>query len=514
MIRIRTVLVLASALLLLAALIVPARGQVGETCAPIWVGIQAQLSEVTCFEIGSGTACYGHRQLQVERPPLELPPSPFEQPGQTAALSELSAIRTAALDPVTGDYGIGVLKVELADAILGAGGGTAVTFILYGDTNLESAPADQSEQASFSAFYFNTGGVGARRCIEASEETLPSGLYIESPEGTRVTFTANGVDVSIGSAVVLEAEPNAEMTISVIEGSAEITVPGFPAQTAAFMQRIRVPLGGANGLTASGAPSEPEPLPANFMTMVLPVCQIATWAGSESLCPLLAGMDTAQACFVYPMTALDVRSGPGALYASLGMAVSDSALRAIARTPGIDGLGWYEIENFNGLSGWVQMGAVRAEGDCAGLPQPAVVPPLPTPTPTPVPRFADLTVTVAANGCTGLRDSCTVSVIVTNNGDAGSAPFAITVDVSGAGVAAPVQLQQVSPAAVREGYTLSFGALPVGGTFVATQPISTACARVGCRVIVTADSGQQVIEWNEANNQYQTNITPIGSPRP
>jgi hypothetical protein len=104
---------------------------------------------------------------------------------------------------------------------------------------------------SVSAFYF-TSGLGEPSCKAAPAD----GITIRSPKGMRAQFTANGVNIDIGSTVILRAGANKEMSVHLVEGSARITsdnktVALRPGQTS------RIPLGGIDGLQPIGTPSAP-----------------------------------------------------------------------------------------------------------------------------------------------------------------------------------------------------------------------------------------------------------------
>jgi hypothetical protein len=124
-----------------------------------------------------------------------------------------------------------------------------------------------------SAFYFSTGIGGQAAC----RDIPPGGLLIQSPTGKKVTFQANGADITIGSSVVLRSRPNQMLWIGVLEGEARVVVlpppapllPGTPTMPVAPVvmmpeqviragQEVSIPLGGANGLQASGPASAPH----------------------------------------------------------------------------------------------------------------------------------------------------------------------------------------------------------------------------------------------------------------
>jgi hypothetical protein len=101
------------------------------------------------------------------------------------------------------------------------------------------------------AFYFQSGMDDAA-CPEAPN----SGFLIQTPEGVgHVTFLINEVDIQLGSTVFFEAQPDSEMTVSVVEGSATVTAGGVSYRAIAGTQ-IDVPM--SEKMQPSGAPSKPH----------------------------------------------------------------------------------------------------------------------------------------------------------------------------------------------------------------------------------------------------------------
>jgi len=115
------------------------------------------------------------------------------------------------------------------------------------------------------AFYFQTG-VGDKPCAEAPD----SGLLIQTPEGARgITFTANGVQISLGSSAYLRFGQG-ELKMSVVEGMGYITAQGVtqPVPEGTF---ATVPMS-EDGREPVAPPN--FPVPYNFQAMsVLPVAR-------------------------------------------------------------------------------------------------------------------------------------------------------------------------------------------------------------------------------------------------
>lgn len=120
-------------------------------------------------------------------------------------------------------------------------------------------PAEESLSSSFGpmqAFYFKSG-VNDRPCAEAPD----SGILIQSPKGVAgIDLTVNGVDITLGSTAYLQAQPDGDMIIYVVEGHA--TVSAFnKTVTVPAGTWVRIPIGA--DLRATGVPGDPEPYDVN-----------------------------------------------------------------------------------------------------------------------------------------------------------------------------------------------------------------------------------------------------------
>lgn len=116
---------------------------------------------------------------------------------------------------------------------------------------LPEVDASVSNFGPMQAFYFQSGGQDAM-CPEAPN----SGILIQTPEGVaEVTLLINEVDIRLGSTVFFQAEPNGDMSVSVVEGHARVTAGGV-THTAYAGSQVTVPLD-ENG-HAAGIPSQPH----------------------------------------------------------------------------------------------------------------------------------------------------------------------------------------------------------------------------------------------------------------
>src|SRR5260221_3335077 len=239
-------------------------GQAAVTCHDVLPLVMQNLSaNPGCGGLNPSQACYANHQLVVEYGALDAnatPPS-FSQPGNVAALDTLKSIQTSPLNLERGEWGVAFMKLR-AD-LPGTVGGAPVSFILYGDTRLADASrqadsvdsvasADPSAAllAPMNTFYLSNGVNLHPSCNDVAANSLPAGgLLIDSPDGKKVRFTANGAEIVIASGLIMRARANDQMTITVLHGHVTVTAQGRSVTASAF-QEIDVPLGGSNGLTA------------------------------------------------------------------------------------------------------------------------------------------------------------------------------------------------------------------------------------------------------------------------
>jgi hypothetical protein len=195
----------------------------------------------TCDGLGRNKACYGNNKVTVE--PNDGVDLKFDAIGDRASIQDIHRLATSPLDTTAGTWGLSLLKLQanLPDSLPGQN----ITFLVFGNTSVENTSGDMS------AFYFTTG-LGNLDCKEAPRD----GILVRSPQHTEVTFTANGMQISIASTVMLRAVRNQSMSVELIEGHARLTTPGG-SQTLQPGEVSSVTLGGPNGLTATSAPSAP-----------------------------------------------------------------------------------------------------------------------------------------------------------------------------------------------------------------------------------------------------------------
>ena len=197
------------------------------TCPAIMDQVLMEVGEL-CSATGRNQACYGNLAIEVvAREQIE-----FDNIGDMTNVSAIESMRMSPLEEMSEAWGISLMRLQanLPNTLPGQN----VTFLLYGDVELDNAvSADNTSASPMQAFYLQTG-IGQAQCSEAPE----SGLMVQTPEGVgEVTFSVNGVDVSIGSTILFQAQANGMMTISAVEGAAVVEYAGESYQIVAGTQR-------------------------------------------------------------------------------------------------------------------------------------------------------------------------------------------------------------------------------------------------------------------------------------
>lgn len=132
--------------------------------------------------------------------------------------------------------------------------------------SLPVAGQDTPVYAAMQAFTLRSGS-GSPACEGAPE----SGALVQAPDDvTDVRLWINGVDIGLGATLFLQAQPEGEFTIEVLEGSASITV-GDETVTVPAGVRVAIPL--SSGYAPAGhlrvAPYPPEDI-ADLPLALLP----------------------------------------------------------------------------------------------------------------------------------------------------------------------------------------------------------------------------------------------------
>lgn len=218
------------------------------TC-PAIVQTALAATDTVCAETGRNQACYGNVLLSAE-PRTGVADFTFTEPGDLIAINDVAKLTLSPMNQQKDEWGVAVMKLQanLPEALPGQN----VTFLLFGSVEIWDSAENDQQSVRFNAFYFKTG-LNDALCKQAPD----SGILIQTPQGVgKVTFEANNALIELGSTAYFQAQPDGDMTISVVEGQAVITVQDtvviVPAGT-----RVRIPLDADN--RANGTPIGPEP---------------------------------------------------------------------------------------------------------------------------------------------------------------------------------------------------------------------------------------------------------------
>ncbi len=206
------------------------------------------LTEQGCGSTGRNQACYGYTTVQGKlQPGVDEAAHPFLKGGDIQPVRFFEAIRTSALNVEQGTWGMAMLKMQanLPDT----NPGQNVTFILFGDTNLEPDPSRTN------AFYLSTN-LGELSCKQIPQNSV----VVRAPNNVTVTFDVNGVQISASSVVVLRSSPTGQFLVRTVEGHVTVTAQNVTQQLLAG-QELTVPLAAPDFHSPGGPPSEPVAAP-------------------------------------------------------------------------------------------------------------------------------------------------------------------------------------------------------------------------------------------------------------
>ncbi len=135
--------------------------------------------------------------------------------------------------------------------------------------------------SGMNAFYFTTG-VSA----QASCNDIPTGgMVVETPHGLKVNFELNGISITMSSTAIFQMQPNGQLLITTAVGNLVVESKGVKKNLPAN-QMLMVPMGGSDGMEASGPPSDPQPANGAILR-ILTVCRVAHAAGLDVPCSLV-----------------------------------------------------------------------------------------------------------------------------------------------------------------------------------------------------------------------------------
>jgi len=186
-----------------------------EASCPEIVSLALETTSEACDATGRNQVCYGN--LSISATDFDgLTINDFAASGDIIDITDVSQLITAPLDEASGQWGVAImtLQANIPDSLPGQN----VTFVIFGDTTLETVDNAPDEfSAPMQAFSFSTG-IGRSVCQEVPED----GILVQTPEDVRVNFLVNGVEVELGSTAFLSSNEDNSQTITMLEGEAEI----------------------------------------------------------------------------------------------------------------------------------------------------------------------------------------------------------------------------------------------------------------------------------------------------
>jgi hypothetical protein len=237
----------------LIALLIIVGHVAAQTACPTLVEEALDSLDAHCAGLERNQACYGNVSLEAT-PQASAANFTFEQVGDIVDVTDIQSLKLQPMDEASGTWGVVMmqLQADIPDSLPGQN----VTFILFGNVEIENVSSD--DQAPMQAFTLQTG-VSDAGCEEAPE----SGVMIQTPEGVEsVSFNVNGVDMEIGSTVMLQAEPEGDMTVATMEGAAVMEMEG-QAYAVICGTELTIPMDAE--MRPRGAPPMPTALRASRM---------------------------------------------------------------------------------------------------------------------------------------------------------------------------------------------------------------------------------------------------------
>lgn len=384
-------------LLLIAALLPStiSHAQSGEddsdTC-PAIVQEALAVAADACDDIGRNTACYGHGFIgaDLRDPDARLR---FAAVADVVPVVAIESLNTGGVDPGSGNWGVAILRLQAN--LPESSPGQAVTFVLMGDSRLQNGVPGDDQAPPMQSFYFQPG-VSQPACREA-----PNTLLVQSPQGLEVTFTINGMDVSLGSTVIFNGVtlPDGTQVLvgTLVEGHFEARTPAFTAALDQPGQTYAITLNAEGEIDETSEPVDLRNYP-DLADSVAASCDIvaSTQVITPQVCdfeldfelPLpdgvldLGDVSPAGPCVAGAAAPVNIYNGPGYAYSWIGQMQPGDRLSPITgQAASEDDATWVTL---NG-SEWVPVGAVELAGACDGLPDvtypplhaPGIAPPYP-----------------------------------------------------------------------------------------------------------------------------------------
>ena len=189
-----------------------------------------------CAKTASDQVCYGNQSVTVQ--PAN---AAFSAPGALMDVANIQSLQVSGA-------GAAIMKV-LPKGLAGTSAGQFVNIVVFGNVTIN--PVNNGGQP-MQAFYFSTE-IG--NPISACQGIPVSGITLQNPTHQKAQFVANGVQMSIGSTVLLQAPGVPLKVANARQGTATQAPTAAPTKalgtTATHQMKITV-LRGSVDLTAGG----------------------------------------------------------------------------------------------------------------------------------------------------------------------------------------------------------------------------------------------------------------------
>ncbi len=199
----------------------------------------------------------------------------------------------------------------------------------------------------FAALTLTTGSTADEPACRA-----PSGFLLQYGGEAEAELAVNGATLRFSDAtLLLHAAPGEALDVIAVDGAATVTARGVPV-TLRGGERTRVPLGGADGLVASGQPGQAQ-----------------TFALAEVTGAPLALLPGALDCRVSARASnVTLRVGPGENRGALASMRPNATYAVLGWAPDAEGAPWWELDT-GAQTSWVRQDAVEAFGACDAVAQ-------------------------------------------------------------------------------------------------------------------------------------------------
>jgi len=214
-----------------------------------------------------------------------------------------------------------------------------------------------------------------------------SGVILQAPNTEEtVNVTVNGVSLAIAGTVFLQAAPDSEMSLHVLDGYLIASV-GDESKYAVAGSRLVLPLD--TSLNVIGALPSAEPyteeelvgLPVNNLNYRVTIAsdvtqaeidaQIAALTAEPTPIPETASQTVSQRCIRTAASRVILYAGPGTFYEVIREVRGGSRIYPVLRLSDSDGTTWWQLNNGH----WMLASLGRSEGECTDIPVTDVVQP-------------------------------------------------------------------------------------------------------------------------------------------